>query len=86
MILFKEDHKTIELVAQAPAYKKPFIFDTNPTAENLAKFLLWEVCPKLLKGHGVIVHKIIFYETENCLAEQSLIPNSPDVLKLYEVP
>ena len=83
MILFKEDHKTIELVAQAPAYKKPFIFDTNSTAENLAKFLLWEVCPKLLKGHGVIVHKIIFYETENCLAELSLIPNSADVLKLY---
>jgi len=85
MILFKEDVKTLDLVKQAPAYKKPFIFDLNPTAENLAKYLLWDVCPKVLQGLGVIVHKVTFYETENCLAEQSLDPQDPKVLSLYGV-
>jgi 6-pyruvoyltetrahydropterin/6-carboxytetrahydropterin synthase len=84
MILFGEDKETIDLVKKAPSFKEIFIMPANPTAENLAKYLLWEVCPKELKGSGVIVHKITFWETENCYAEQSLDPNDDKTIFLYQ--
>lgn len=83
MILFKDDEKTIDLCKQAPSFKELFILDTNPTAENLAYYLLHVVCPKVLKGKGVIVHKITFWETENCYATQSLDPKDEKVIALY---
>ncbi len=83
-ILFKEDEKTINLVNQAPQFKKTFVLDKNPTAENLAHYLLWNVSPELLKGHGVIVFKVEFWETENCVATQKLDPKDPQVLALYK--
>lgn len=83
MIIFKDDIATIELLKKAPAYKDIFILDRNPTAENLANYLLWEVCPKELGGSGVIVNKIVFWETENCFVEQSLDHTSDKIKKLY---
>jgi 6-pyruvoyltetrahydropterin/6-carboxytetrahydropterin synthase len=83
MILFKEDKITLELVEKAPAFKKPYVMDLNPTAENLAHHLLWEICPKILKGQGIIINKVTFYETENCYAEQSLDADDPKVKALY---
>ena len=84
MIIFKEDLKTIELLSQAPSFKGVFILDKNPTAENLAHYLLWSVCPSVLKGKGIIVHKIVFWETENCYVEQALDPSLPNVIGLYQ--
>lgn len=84
MILFKEDTITCELVKKAPSYKEAYIMDKNPTAENLAHHLLWEICPKILKGSGVIIHQITFWETENCYAEQILDPNDPKVIEMYK--
>jgi 6-pyruvoyltetrahydropterin/6-carboxytetrahydropterin synthase len=83
MIICKEDLKTIDLLAEAPSFKPIFILDKNPTAENLASYLLWSICPKLLKGKGVIVHKVVFWETENCYVEQTLDPTSSEVIGLY---
>lgn len=71
-ILFDQDLKTIELVKQAPHFKDVFLMPTNPTAENMASYLLKEVCPKLLLGSGVTVTKVVVWETENCFAEASL--------------
>jgi 6-pyruvoyltetrahydropterin/6-carboxytetrahydropterin synthase len=84
MIICKDDLKTIELLSQAPSYKALFILDENPTAENMANFLLWKICPKLLKGRGIIVHKVVFWETENCYVEQTLDPTSNEVIELYK--
>lgn len=83
MIICKEDDKTIDLLSQVPFAKPIFILDKNPTAENLAHYLLWSVCPKLLRGKGVIVHKIVFWETENCYAEETLDPTLREVEELY---
>jgi len=71
MIIFKEDKNVIDLLKQAPGFKSIFVLDRNPTAENMAAYLLDEVCPVLLKGKGIYVHKIVFYETENCFVEQT---------------
>lgn len=83
MILYQEDKETIALLDKAPQFKKTFILESNPTAENLANHLLLKVCPKLLKGHGVMVNKVTFWETENCFAEAMLDANSEDLKKLY---
>ena len=83
MILNQKDVQTIELVKKAPAFKDIFILPYNPTAENLARYLLHIVCPKVLKKSGVIVYKITFWETENCYAEQSLDPYNKETLQKY---
>jgi 6-pyruvoyltetrahydropterin/6-carboxytetrahydropterin synthase len=49
--------------------QKTFVFDQNPTAENLAHFLAVEVAPQVLRDTGVKVVKIVLQETENCFAE-----------------
>lgn len=85
MIVYKNDLKTIELLREAPATKNLFILDKNPTAENMASYLLWEICPRLLKGKGIIVEKIVFWETENCFVEEILDPLSSEVLALYNL-
>lgn len=83
MIIFKDDRHVIELLEKIPQEKKIFIMEKNPTAENLAHYLLWDICPKLFKGMNIIIHKIVFYETENCYVEQTLNPFSEEVIKLY---
>lgn len=44
----------------------------NPTAENIAKFLLHRLAPDLMRGTGVVVTKIELHETENCKAVATL--------------
>lgn len=83
MILYHKDKKTINLLNKVEKNKDIFILNQNPTAENLAHFLLWDVCPKLFKGSGVIIYKIRFWETPNCFAEEMLDPKDKKVLKLY---
>lgn len=84
MIIYKADIKTLELLLQIASFKAVYVLDKNPTAENMANYLLWNICPKLLRGKGVIVHKIVFWETENCYVEQTLDPTSLKVVELYK--
>lgn len=46
--------------------QKIFYLPANPTAENMAAYLLEEVCPKLFDGRGVRCTSIKLYETPNC--------------------
>jgi len=65
-ILFKED-KELMFCATAMAKNKPvFEADFNPTAENMAEFLLKDVCPVVLIDTEVRVTKVELWETENC--------------------
>lgn len=52
-----------------------FILPYNPTAENMARYLLEEVCPKLLDDTSVTATKVVIWETDESCAEASL-PNS----------
>lgn len=40
----------------------------NPTAENMAEYLVKEIAPKQLEGTGVILKKCIIEETRKCSA------------------
>jgi len=44
----------------------------NPTAENMASFLLRSVCPKVLHNTGVVTTAVRLEETENCFAVATL--------------
>ena len=61
-----------ELLALEPLIQKNkpwFICPFNPTAENMAGYLFKEIIPELLKGTGVVVSRLVLYETENCKVE-----------------
>lgn len=52
--------------------QKVFVMPYNPTAENMARYLLDAVCPKLLQDSEVVVRRVTIWETENCYAEATL--------------
>jgi len=52
--------------------QKTFELPTNPTAENMADYLLRVIGPRQLKGTGVTLTRVKIDETENCSAEVSL--------------
>jgi 6-pyruvoyltetrahydropterin/6-carboxytetrahydropterin synthase len=57
------------------AYQKMYLMPYNPTAENMAKYLLEVVAPKLWKQHGiegVRLTKVKIFETPRCAAEVTL--------------
>jgi 6-pyruvoyltetrahydropterin/6-carboxytetrahydropterin synthase len=68
-LICKDDTQTIEALKMVPATKPLFICPFNPTAEEIAKYLLFEIAPKVLEGTGVRISKIVIHETENCSAE-----------------
>ena len=68
-LAYKND---IELLALEPLIQKNkpwFVCPFNPTAENMAGFLFKEIIPELLEGSGVVVSRLVLYETENCKVE-----------------
>jgi 6-pyruvoyltetrahydropterin/6-carboxytetrahydropterin synthase len=71
-ILFSQDEQTIQALHGAPGRKPPFIADWNPTAENMASYLLHIVCPRELAGTDVRVSRVTVWETPNCFAEAHL--------------
>lgn len=64
---------SVEMRKTLPTWdQKLFSMPTNPTAENMAEYLLRTVCPNVLRGTGVEVCCVRVRETENCWAEASL--------------
>lgn len=51
---------------------KSYELNCNPTAENMASYLLNEVCPKELLNLGVKVTEVTIWETANCYATAKL--------------
>lgn len=68
-ILFSEDVETIKALRWIPHFKEPFVAPWNPTAENMAEYLLNDVCFKQLQDTGVLVTRVRVWETPNCYAE-----------------
>lgn len=68
VILFNEDLDTLKAMRWIPKKKEPFSAPWNPTAENMAHYLLETVCPRELEGTGVTVTEVTVWETPNCKA------------------
>lgn len=67
-ICYRQDHQTRQLMSSIEG-QKLFLLDENPTAENLARYLLSVVAPRQLAGTGARVVRVVLWETENCRAE-----------------
>jgi 6-pyruvoyltetrahydropterin/6-carboxytetrahydropterin synthase len=71
-LVYEKDLDMLQGLLRAPKKKKPFVCDFNPTAENMAEYILKKVGPSVLHGTGVKLTKVVLYETENCFAEVEL--------------
>lgn len=71
VILWAKDHEAITALQQLPE-QKLYLLSENPTAENLAAFLLTDLAPRLMTGTSVVIQKVVVWETENCFAEVEL--------------
>jgi len=61
-----------EIRRRALASERWIAVPFNPTAENIARYLLEEVAPRQLIGTGVEIWKVRVEETENCSATATL--------------
>lgn len=68
MLLYSKDESAIKAMELVEDGRPPFIADWNPTAENIADYVLREVCPLVLQGTGVVVTQVKVWETQNCFA------------------
>lgn len=71
-IVYKDDILTLTALQSIPRKKDPWVSEWNPTAENMAYYLLHTACPDLLKDDKVKVTKVRIYETPNCWADAEL--------------
>ena len=64
-ILWKEDKLLGSNIASV-TNQKIYYLDNNPTAENMAQYLLNVICPKLFEDSYKMIYSITLYETPNC--------------------
>jgi 6-pyruvoyltetrahydropterin/6-carboxytetrahydropterin synthase len=70
-VLNKDDENglaAVKIVVPCRYYVLPY----NPTSENMATYLLREICPKLLAGKAVTATKVVIWESDESFAEASL--------------
>ncbi len=60
--------KALEMVEPSRFFVLPY----NPTAENMAKYLLEEMCPLVLEGSGARAASVRLWETDDSYAEATL--------------
>lgn len=70
--LLKGDEETGQAIMAALNDMKLYVMDCNPTAENMAQHLLYEVIPELLGANPVICTRVVVMETPNCWATADL--------------
>ena len=70
-ILFVDDAEAIAAV-RASRPSKLFLLPWNPTAENMARYLVEVVCPGVLSDLGVVARKVTVWETEDSCAVATL--------------
>ena len=67
-ILFDKDKALGKAVSDVTG-QKIFYLPSNPTAENMANYLLRTVCPALFKDQHLTCARIRLFETPNCYAD-----------------
>lgn len=70
-VLWSEDSNGIDAIRMVQPHRL-FLMPYNPTAENMARYLLEEVCPNILEGTGARASKVIIWESDESFAEVSV--------------
>lgn len=71
VILNRQDEQLGKFIAEYTG-KEPYYIDNNPSAENIASYLLHKIIPKLFKSKVYEIYKIKLYETPNCSVEVTI--------------
>ncbi|MBM3590499.1 MAG: 6-carboxytetrahydropterin synthase [Alphaproteobacteria bacterium] len=69
-ILWDKDRELGEKISNITG-QKIYYMKYNPTAENIAKHLLEDICPTLFSSYPIECVNIKVYETPNCFAQIS---------------
>ena len=69
-ILFDKD-KALGAAIESHTGQTIYYLKNNPTAENMAEYLIGEICPKLFEGSGLRCMRLTLHETPNCKVEAS---------------
>lgn len=70
-LVYEQDKNAIQALSQVKPCRL-FLMPYNPTAENMARFLIEEVCPKVLSHTGATATRVRIWETDESFAEASL--------------
>lgn len=70
--IYWEQDKLVQAAVDASGLDGVWVAPFNPTAEEMAAYLLRVVGPAELAGTGVTLVGVRLYETENCVAEVTL--------------
>jgi 6-pyruvoyltetrahydropterin/6-carboxytetrahydropterin synthase len=66
-LVFEEDENALAAVRMVEPTKY-FVMPWNPTAENMARYLLEVVAPNVLGDLGVVARRVAVWETEEACA------------------
>jgi 6-pyruvoyltetrahydropterin/6-carboxytetrahydropterin synthase len=66
-VLCEDDENGIA-AASSVEPRRYYLMRENPTAENMARHLLNDICPTLLEGQNVSCYKVVIWETPNASA------------------
>lgn len=69
LILHEDDHAIGDALSEHIADQKIYYIPFNPTAENIGRYLLETICPRLFQGDHASCSSVIVRETPNCFAE-----------------
>lgn len=81
-------HEADENARTALGMVKPcrlFVMPYNPTAENMAKYLLEVMCPEVLEGTGARACQVRIWETDESFAEASIDRSSGETRTYAEM-
>ena len=71
-LVFEEDENALAAVRMVEPTKY-FVMPWNPTAENMARYLLEVVAPSVLGDLGVVARRVCVWETEEACAVATLV-------------
>ena len=64
-LMYEKDDLLMPIKEHLSVNKEVFVTTFNPTAENMACYLLNEVCPMIMQGSGITITQIELHESEN---------------------
>lgn len=67
--ILNEADKPLGTQLEQATGQKCYYMPYNPTAENIARYLVQNVCPKLFANSGVACVSVRVHETPNCYAD-----------------
>jgi len=82
-LIFEEDANALAAIKMVEPTKY-FVMPYNPTAENMARYLLEVVAPNVLGDLGVMAKKVVVWETDESCAVASLVGDPGDLTTTLE--